>query len=82
MEYIGHFHLRHRAMERHNCAPAFSVWRKIMDLNYLYQRYTISLHMAENAACCSSRIVHQKLAEGYAARIADAKLHGTGLAAA
>lgn len=51
-----------------------------MDLNYLYQRYSVSLHMAENAACISSRIVHRKLAEGYAARIADAKLHGTGLA--
>ena len=52
-----------------------------MDLNYLYQRHSVSLHMAENAACTSSRIAHQKLAEGYAARIADAKLRGTGLAA-
>jgi hypothetical protein len=52
-----------------------------MDLNYLYQRYSVSLHMAENAACTSSRIVHQQLAEGYASRIADAKVHGTGLAA-
>ena len=52
-----------------------------MDLNYLYQRYSVSLHMAENAACTSSRIVHQKLAQGYAALIADAKLHGTALAA-
>ena len=53
-----------------------------MDLNYLYQRYSVSLHMAANAACNCSRIAHQKLAEGYASRIADAKLHGTGLAAA
>ena len=48
-----------------------------MDLNYLYQRYFISLQMAENAACSCSRIVHSKLADGYAAKIADAKLHGT-----
>jgi hypothetical protein len=53
-----------------------------MDLNYLYQRYSVSLHMAENAACTSSRIVHQKLAQGYAARIAEAKLHGSDLAIA
>ena len=48
-----------------------------MDLNYLYQRYSVSLHMAENAACSSSRIAHQKLAEGYAARIAIARLPET-----
>jgi hypothetical protein len=53
-----------------------------MDLNYLYQRYSVSLHMAENAACTSSRIAHQKLAQGYAARIADAKVHGSELAIA
>jgi hypothetical protein len=53
-----------------------------MDLNYLYQRYSVSLHMAEEAACICSRMVHQKLAAGYAARIAAAKLYGTGLAAA
>lgn len=53
-----------------------------MDLNYLYQRYSVSLHMAENAACNCSRIVHKKLADGYAARIAVAKLHGSVLAAA
>jgi hypothetical protein len=52
-----------------------------MDLNYLYQRYSVSLHMAENAACSCSRSVHGKLAEGYAARIAIAKLEGTALAA-
>ena len=48
-----------------------------MDLNYLYQRYAVSLDMAENAACSCSRIVHSKLANGYAAQIALAKLHGT-----
>ena len=48
-----------------------------MDLNYLYQRYIVSLQLSENAACTSSRIVHRKLAEGYAALIADAKLNGT-----
>lgn len=53
-----------------------------MDLNYLYQRYSVSLHMAENAACTSSRMAHQKLAEGYAARIAEAKLYGSDLAVA
>jgi hypothetical protein len=44
-----------------------------MDLNYLYQRYSVSLQSSENAACNSSRIVHRKLAEGYAARIKEAK---------
>lgn len=52
-----------------------------MDLNYLYHRYGISLQMAENAACDCSRIVHQKLADGYAVQIEDAKLHGTAEAA-
>jgi hypothetical protein len=48
-----------------------------MDLNYIYQRYFISLQMAENAACDCSRIVHRKLAEGYAAQIAGAKHQGS-----
>lgn len=48
-----------------------------MDLNYLYQRHSVSLHMSKNAACDSSRIVHRKLAEGYWARIVEAKLNGT-----
>jgi hypothetical protein len=48
-----------------------------MDLNYLYQRYAVSLRMSEDAACVSSRIVHRKLAEGYAARIKLAKKRGT-----
>lgn len=48
-----------------------------MDLNYLYQRYIISLQLSENAACDGSRIAHRKLAEGYAALIAETKLAGT-----
>lgn len=52
-----------------------------MDLNYLYKRYGISLQMADNAACSCSRIAHQKMAEGYAVQIADAKLHGTAVPA-
>jgi hypothetical protein len=47
-----------------------------VDLNYLYQRYSVSLYMAENAACDCSRIVHRQLAKGYAARIAEARLQG------
>lgn len=52
-----------------------------MDLNYLYQRYAVSLQMSENAGCQSSRIVHRKLAEGYATQIALAKQHGSAIAA-
>jgi hypothetical protein len=52
-----------------------------MDLNYLYQRYAISLQMSENAACNSSRIVHRQLADAYRAQIAEAKIHGSALAA-
>lgn len=48
-----------------------------MDLNYLYERYAVSLRMSQDAACGSSRIAHRKLAEGYAARIEQAKIHGT-----
>ena len=48
-----------------------------MDLNYLYQRYAVSLQMSEDAACDSSRIVHPKLADAYAARIELARIHGT-----
>jgi hypothetical protein len=48
-----------------------------LDLNYLYLRYGVSLQMAKNAACNSSRIAHRNLAKGYAARIADARLNGT-----
>jgi hypothetical protein len=48
-----------------------------MDLNYLYKRYGVSIDMAENARCDCSRIAHQKLAEGYAVQIAEARLRGT-----
>lgn len=48
-----------------------------MDLNYLYQRYAVSLRMSEDAACGPSRIAHRKLADAYAARIELAKVHGT-----
>ncbi|WP_158581972.1 hypothetical protein [Sphingomonas edaphi] len=48
-----------------------------MDLNYIYERYAVSLEMARNAACRSSELAHLELADGYAARIQDAKLHGT-----
>lgn len=48
-----------------------------MDLNYLYQRYAISLRMSEDAACSCSRIVHRKMAEAYATRIDLAKIHGS-----
>ena len=48
-----------------------------MDLNYLFQRYAVSLQMSENAACGSSRIVHRKLAEAYAEQIAQVRIHGS-----
>jgi hypothetical protein len=53
-----------------------------MDLNYLYYRYSVSLHMSESAACDCSRIAHRKLAEGYAAQIAQMKVYGTQVHAA
>ncbi len=53
-----------------------------MDLNYLYQRYFISLQMSEKAICDGSRIAHRKLAEGYAEQIARARVHGSGEVAA
>lgn len=48
-----------------------------MDLNYLYQRYAVSLRLSEDAACVCSRIVHRKMAEAYSVRIKLAKTHGT-----
>lgn len=48
-----------------------------MDLNYIYERYAVSLEMAKNAACRSSQLAHLALAEGYAVRIEDARLKGT-----
>jgi hypothetical protein len=53
----------------------------MLDLNYLHQRYAISMRMSDGAACVSSRIVHRKLAEAYAAQIAYAKVHGSAAAA-
>ena len=44
-----------------------------MDLNYLHHRQQVSVFMSDNAACDSSRIVHRKMAEGYAALIAGAR---------
>ena len=44
-----------------------------MDLNYLYHHHQVSLFMADNADCERSRRVHRELAQGYAARIAQAK---------
>ena len=44
-----------------------------MDLNYLYQRQLVSQFNADNAACDSSRRVHQDMADAYGARIVTAK---------
>ena len=44
-----------------------------MDLNDLYQRHQISLHLAENASSAPARAAHGELAAAYAARIADAR---------
>jgi hypothetical protein len=44
-----------------------------MDLNYLHHRQQVSVFMSDNAACDSSRVVHRKMAEGYAALIAGAR---------
>lgn len=52
-----------------------------MDLNYLYQRYAVSLQMSQNAACLSSRVAHRQFADAYAAQIALAKLHGSAIPA-
>ena len=47
-----------------------------MDLNYIYQRYGVSLQMARDAACGPSRIAHRKMAEASAVLIDRAKSHG------
>ena len=60
---------RHHATERRKLCSRFTTGADFMDLNYLYQRYAVSLQMSENAACDSSRIVHRKLAEAYADRL-------------
>ena len=44
-----------------------------MDLNYLFQRHSVSLHMAREASCACSRRAHQGLAEAYAALIDEAR---------
>ena len=71
------FYLVGIARLRDKIALPLATGADFMDLNYLYQRYAISLQMAEDAACVSSRLVHRKMAEGYAARIEYAKIHGT-----
>ncbi|HEX5259745.1 MAG TPA: hypothetical protein VFW35_13320 [Sphingomicrobium sp.] len=53
-----------------------------MDFNYLYQRHQVSLFMADNAASEPARRTHRALAEGYAARIADALRHRSPVAGA
>jgi hypothetical protein len=53
-----------------------------VDLNYLYQRHQVSLFMAENAASEQARRVHRELADGYAARIGEAKDSSRPLSAA
>lgn len=45
-------------------------WELKMDLNYLYHRQGVSLIMAANASCESSRDAHRSLAAAYAERIA------------
>lgn len=40
-----------------------------MDLNYLLARHQTSLIRAARAACTSSRLAHEGLAAGYAARV-------------
>lgn len=68
---------RHHATERQYCAPAYPSEPVYMDLNYLYERYAVSLQMSKNAACDSSRIVHRKLAEAYASQIAQVRIRGS-----
>ena len=48
-----------------------------MDLNYINERYAMSLEMARNAACRSSELAHLALADGDAARIEDARSNGS-----
>jgi hypothetical protein len=44
-----------------------------MDLNYLYHRHQISLHLSEHAACDDARSVHAQFATAYLARIEEAR---------
>jgi hypothetical protein len=45
-----------------------------MDLNYLYHRQQVSLHLSEHATSSCARSAHRRFAEGYASQIALAKL--------
>ncbi|MEO5774354.1 MAG: hypothetical protein ABIQ32_09595 [Sphingomicrobium sp.] len=40
-----------------------------MDLNYLYQRHQVSLHLAEHAASAASRTANRAFASAYGAVI-------------
>ncbi|QIK79050.1 hypothetical protein G7077_09250 [Sphingomonas piscis] len=40
-----------------------------MDLNYLYKRHQISLHMSDHAACAQARGIHRDFTRAYAALI-------------
>ena len=53
--------------------PPITRKERLMDLNYLHHRQQVSVFLSDNAACASSRIVHRKMAEGYAALIATAR---------
>jgi hypothetical protein len=44
-----------------------------VDLNYLDHRRGVSLMLAKAAKSSSARIVHEKLADAYAQRVADAR---------
>jgi hypothetical protein len=76
-DYRAGFICRHCATERQKLRSRFPSGANFLDLNYLYQRYAVSLRMSEKAACGPSRIVHRRLADGFAAQIAQAKLHGS-----
>jgi len=46
-----------------------------MDLNYLYHRHQVSLHLAEHAGCSASRAAHRAFASAYASIIAGKRAH-------
>lgn len=52
-----------------------------MDLNYLYQRYQVSLFMAEHGSSDQVRRIHDEFVGLYAARIAEARQSRTCLRA-
>jgi hypothetical protein len=45
----------------------------VMDLNYLYQRYQVSLYRSEHAACARSRRAHLEFATAYGSLISGWK---------